>query len=249
MRQADDLSPRIASFAALGAAVRRAALGKRRKPGVAAFLARLEGDLLRLERELLAGTWRPGRPSRPSSASRRRGPSPPLHSGIGRCTMRSARSSSPGASVAAGATPKASAWAPRRSKTRAGRAAASTPRVRSTPAPQALCVPQAPHPQVSGPAAGAASRVSWPTSAGHAKSISPGATTRGSAEPLQYAITDVQTPGWLSSGRAPGAPGGAGTADVRSRASSWTCRVHWNGTGAPRWPAWRPAPRTCGPGD
>ena len=38
-----------------------AARGKRRKPGVAAFLARLEHEVLRLERELLAGAWRPGR--------------------------------------------------------------------------------------------------------------------------------------------------------------------------------------------
>ena len=60
-RRADGLFPEIASFAALEAAAQRAARGKRRKPGVAAFLARLENELLRLERELLAGSWRPGR--------------------------------------------------------------------------------------------------------------------------------------------------------------------------------------------
>ena len=59
-RPADGLFPGIASFAALEAA-QRAARGKRRKPGVAAFLAHLEPEVLRLERELLSGTWRPGR--------------------------------------------------------------------------------------------------------------------------------------------------------------------------------------------
>ena len=51
----------IASFRALHAAAMRAVAGKRRKPGAAAFMANLETELLRLERELLAGTWRPGR--------------------------------------------------------------------------------------------------------------------------------------------------------------------------------------------
>ena len=60
-RRIDGLFPGIASFAALEAAAQRAARGKRRKPGVAAFLARLESEVLRLERELLAGSWRPGR--------------------------------------------------------------------------------------------------------------------------------------------------------------------------------------------
>ena len=60
-RRVDDLFSGIASFAALEAAAQRAARGKRRKPGVAAFLARLEREVLRLERELLAGAWRPGR--------------------------------------------------------------------------------------------------------------------------------------------------------------------------------------------
>lgn len=60
-RQADGLFSGIASFAALEAAAQRAACGKRRKPGVAAFLARLEREVLRLERELIEGAWRPGR--------------------------------------------------------------------------------------------------------------------------------------------------------------------------------------------
>ena len=39
----------------------RAAKGKRLKPGAAAFLANLEKEVLRLERELQSGTYRPGR--------------------------------------------------------------------------------------------------------------------------------------------------------------------------------------------
>ena len=61
MTQAEALFERIALFPALVAAAERAARGKRRKPGVAAFLARLEPEVLRLERELVAGAWRPGR--------------------------------------------------------------------------------------------------------------------------------------------------------------------------------------------
>jgi RNA-directed DNA polymerase len=57
----DDLFGRIASFAALRSAVRRAVCGKRKKPGASAFFAHLEGELLRLERELRDGTYRPGR--------------------------------------------------------------------------------------------------------------------------------------------------------------------------------------------
>ncbi len=50
----------IASFEALHAAALRAAKGKRAKPGVAAFLANLETEVLRLERELQSGRYRPG---------------------------------------------------------------------------------------------------------------------------------------------------------------------------------------------
>ena len=56
----DALFGGIASFPALHAAARRAAAGKSNKPGAAAFLANLEKEVLRLERELLDGTWRPG---------------------------------------------------------------------------------------------------------------------------------------------------------------------------------------------
>jgi len=55
-----DLFGQIASFESLLAASRRAVCGKRSKPGPARFMARLETELLRLERELKAGTWRPG---------------------------------------------------------------------------------------------------------------------------------------------------------------------------------------------
>ena len=50
----------IASFPALVAAAMKAAKGKRTKPGVAAFLANLETEALRLERELHDGSHRPG---------------------------------------------------------------------------------------------------------------------------------------------------------------------------------------------
>jgi retron-type reverse transcriptase len=51
---------RIANFQALCAAAQQAAKGKRRKTGAAAFLANLEKNVLRLERELQDGTWHPG---------------------------------------------------------------------------------------------------------------------------------------------------------------------------------------------
>ena len=51
---------RMTSFRSLRAAALRAARGKRRTPGAAAFLAGLETECLRLESELRAGTWRPG---------------------------------------------------------------------------------------------------------------------------------------------------------------------------------------------
>ena len=59
--KADDLFDAIASFPALSAAARRAALGKRAKPGAAAFLANQEKEVLRLEHELRRGRYRPGR--------------------------------------------------------------------------------------------------------------------------------------------------------------------------------------------
>ena len=59
--RAHDLFDAIASFPALHAAALRAAAGKRAKPGVAAFPANLEKEVLRLERELKTGRYRPGR--------------------------------------------------------------------------------------------------------------------------------------------------------------------------------------------
>ena len=59
--KARELFDRIASFEALHAAALRAARAKRGKPGVAAFLANLEREVLRLERELQSGAYRPGR--------------------------------------------------------------------------------------------------------------------------------------------------------------------------------------------
>ncbi len=60
-RRHDDLFPLIASFNALRMASRKAVLGKRKKPGASAFFANIERELLRLERELLDGSYRPGR--------------------------------------------------------------------------------------------------------------------------------------------------------------------------------------------
>ena len=60
-RKTHDLFDAIASFPALRAAALAAAAGKRAKPGAAAFLANLEKEVLRLERELESGRYRPGR--------------------------------------------------------------------------------------------------------------------------------------------------------------------------------------------
>ena len=57
----DNLFAQIANFPALHAAYRKAIAGKREKPGAAAFAARLETNLLRIERELKDRSWRPGR--------------------------------------------------------------------------------------------------------------------------------------------------------------------------------------------
>ena len=57
----DGLFDRVASFEALVAAASRAVAGKRRTPVPVAFLANLETEALRLERELRSGRWRPGR--------------------------------------------------------------------------------------------------------------------------------------------------------------------------------------------
>ena len=60
-KKAHDLFDGIPSFLALRAATLRAAAGKRATPGVAAFLANLEKEVLCLERELRSGRYRPGR--------------------------------------------------------------------------------------------------------------------------------------------------------------------------------------------
>ena len=60
-RKERDRFDAIAAFPALHAAALRAATGKRAKPGAAAFLANLEKDVLRLERELWSGRYTPGR--------------------------------------------------------------------------------------------------------------------------------------------------------------------------------------------
>ncbi|HEY5410209.1 MAG TPA: RNA-directed DNA polymerase [Caulobacteraceae bacterium] len=57
----DNLFRRIAGFLPLRTAALRAVRGKRKKPGAAAFMANLERELLALERELIGGTYRPGR--------------------------------------------------------------------------------------------------------------------------------------------------------------------------------------------
>ena len=59
-KKARHLFDAIASFAALRSAALRAAKGKRAKPGAAAFLANLETEVLRLERQLVSGRYRPG---------------------------------------------------------------------------------------------------------------------------------------------------------------------------------------------
>ncbi len=56
-----DLFGGIADFELLLAATKRAVSGKRSKPRPAWFMANLETEVLRIERELLAGTWKPGR--------------------------------------------------------------------------------------------------------------------------------------------------------------------------------------------
>lgn len=56
-----DLFGQIATFSALRAAAKKAILGKRKKPGAAAFMTNFEPEILRLERELADGSYRPGR--------------------------------------------------------------------------------------------------------------------------------------------------------------------------------------------
>jgi len=53
----------ITSFGNIGRAAKRAARGQRQVRGTARFLERLEIEVLALQRELRAGTWRPARPT------------------------------------------------------------------------------------------------------------------------------------------------------------------------------------------
>ncbi len=62
MRRAGGLFAEITSFETLRAAARNASRGKRRRLPVARFLWHVEDELFDLQRELRAGTWRPGRP-------------------------------------------------------------------------------------------------------------------------------------------------------------------------------------------
>jgi retron-type reverse transcriptase len=56
-----DLFDSIVNFSSLRIAAKKAVRSKRKKPGAAAFMANFERELLRLERELKAGEYRPGR--------------------------------------------------------------------------------------------------------------------------------------------------------------------------------------------
>ena len=59
-RRQTEIFDEFANFGALRAAAKRAVRGKRRKPGASAFFANLEKEILRLERELRDGRYRPG---------------------------------------------------------------------------------------------------------------------------------------------------------------------------------------------
>jgi retron-type reverse transcriptase len=59
VKPARELFAQVASFGNLWSAAHKAALGKRARPDVAAFLCDLERQVLRLEGELKSGTWRP----------------------------------------------------------------------------------------------------------------------------------------------------------------------------------------------
>ena len=60
MKRVGNLWPALTSFANLLAAAESAAAGKRKRPDVATFLLNLEPELLRLQRELLNGSYQPG---------------------------------------------------------------------------------------------------------------------------------------------------------------------------------------------
>ena len=60
MKRVGGLWPEVTSWPNLFEAARRAALGKKRRPEVAAFLFDLEPRLAQLRRELLDGSYQPG---------------------------------------------------------------------------------------------------------------------------------------------------------------------------------------------
>lgn len=61
MKRTGNLWPKVSSFANLLAAAKRAAAGKRSRPDVAAFTLNLESELVQIRRELLDGSYQPGR--------------------------------------------------------------------------------------------------------------------------------------------------------------------------------------------
>ncbi|MBI1791857.1 MAG: group II intron reverse transcriptase domain-containing protein [Acidobacteria bacterium] len=61
MKRVGNLWPDLTSFANLLGAAEAAAAGKRKRPDVAAFLMNLEPELMKLQRELLDGSYQPGR--------------------------------------------------------------------------------------------------------------------------------------------------------------------------------------------
>ncbi len=60
MKRVGNLWPQIVSFQNLLGAARDAARGKRSRPDVAWFLLNLETELIRLQREIESGGYRPG---------------------------------------------------------------------------------------------------------------------------------------------------------------------------------------------
>src|SRR3954464_10881283 len=60
LKRIGNLWPQVTSFENIMEAASLAAASKRGRPDVAAFLMALETELVRLRRELLAGTYQPG---------------------------------------------------------------------------------------------------------------------------------------------------------------------------------------------
>jgi retron-type reverse transcriptase len=60
VKRIGNLWPELVSLPGLLGAAKKAAAGKRTRPDVAAFLMNLEGEVLRLQRELVSGAYEPG---------------------------------------------------------------------------------------------------------------------------------------------------------------------------------------------